>query len=161
MNTMIRHALAAAAMLLVAGASHAADAEVYFTPVNQFADMPVEAAERSEVLIALSKHFDKLAAKLPAGQQLRVVVLDVDLAGRNWREHSGIRDLRVISNNTDWPQLKMTYSISENGKVIEEGQEYLKNMGFRTRANVYFTGDMLRYEKQMLDDWFKHRIAAR
>ena len=161
MKKIIPHVLAAAAMVMAVGSSQAADAEVYFTPLNTFTDMPLEAAERAEVLIKLSKHFDKLAAKLPAGQKLRVIVTDMDLAGENWRDRTGLRNERVIIGHNDWPELKMTYSITENGKVVEEGQEYLKDMGFGSRANVYFAGDQLRYEKQMLDLWFSHRIAGR
>jgi hypothetical protein len=32
-------------------------------------------------------------------------------------------------------------------------------MNYTSRANNYAEGDSLRYEKRMLDDWFKKEIA--
>ncbi len=161
MKSVLQKAVAAATMVLAAGGAFAADANVYFAPVNTFLDMPSDGDARAEVLIGLSKHFDKLAGKLPAGQELKVVVLNLDLAGKNWHDSIGTREMRVIRAQGDWPYLKMQYTITENGKVLQAGEEHLKNMGYMTRANIYFSGDSLRYEKQMLDDWFATRIAAR
>ncbi|MEJ7804932.1 MAG: DUF3016 domain-containing protein [Telluria sp.] len=161
MKKVLQQTIVAASLVLAAGGVFAADANVYFAPTNTFMDMPSDADARAEVLIQLSKHFDKLAAKLPAGQELKVVVLNVDLAGKNWHGSPGTREMRLVRAQGDWPYLKLQYTITENGKVLEAREEHLKNMGYMTRANIYFSGDSLRYEKQMLDDWFAHRIAAR
>lgn len=163
MKTLIRPCALAGALLLAAGAANAGPATVTFANPDQFADMPRDASEREQVLADLSQHFTALAAKLPAGQDLKVEVRDVDLAGRTW-PHIGMwgsRDLRVLNGGADWPHIKFHYTISQDGKVIKDGDEIVSNMDYLWRLNRYSTGDTLRYEKQMLDSWFKTLTAAR
>jgi hypothetical protein len=162
MKTLIRPCVLACA-LLAAGAAVAGPATVTFAHPEQFADMPRDVMERDQVLLDLREHFSALAAKLPAGQELAVDVRDVDLAGRTW-PHIGMwgnRDLRVLNGGADWPHMKLHYTISQDGKVIKTGDETVSNMDYLWRMNRYSTGDTLRYEKQMLDSWFKTLTAAR
>ncbi len=163
MQTLIRPIALACALLLSAGAASAGPATVTFANPEQFADMPIGVSERAQVLADLTEHFGALAAKLPAGQELKVEVRDVDLAGRVWPHVSswGSRDLRVLNGGADWPHIKFHYAISQDGKVLKEGVENVKNMDYLWRLNHYSSGDPLRYEKQMLDGWFKTLTAAR
>lgn len=155
-------ALAALAALLLAGANGAmAAATVTYTQPEQFSDVPFASWERERVLEDLSKHFDKLAARLPAGQELHVEVLDLDLAGQTWPGRWFHHDLRVMNGRADWPHLEMRYTITQGGQVISSGEEKLSDMSYLHRHNRYYNGDALRYEKRMLDDWFKDRIADR
>jgi hypothetical protein len=163
MNTLIRPSALACALLLAAGAAGAGPATVTFANPDQFADLPIGASERAQVLADLTEHFGALAAKLPAGQDLKVEVRDVDLAGRVW-PHIGMwgnRDLRVLNGGADWPHMKFHYTISQDGKVLKDGDELVQNMDYLWRMNRYSSGDPLRYEKQMLDSWFKTLTAAR
>ncbi|MEJ7805551.1 MAG: DUF3016 domain-containing protein [Telluria sp.] len=161
MNTLTRSCALAALLLLAASAAGAGQATVRFANPEQFTDMPREAFDRERVLADLSEHFGALAAKLPAGQHMTVDVLDLDMAGRSWPALVAGRELRVLEGGADWPHIKFRYTISQDGKVLRSGQETVQNMDYLSRLNRYSTGDALRYEKQMLDTWFKTLIAAR
>ncbi len=161
MYSLIRHSLAAAGLLLLAGAANAGPATVKFANPEQFADMPTEASKRDQVLIDLREHFEALAAKLPAGQAMAVEVLDLDLAGQSWPNMYSMRELRVMNGGADWPNMQLRYQITQDGKVIKSGEEAVKSMDYLYRLNRYPSGDTLRYEKQMLDSWFKTLTASR
>lgn len=168
MNQLIRPC-ALAALLFATGAAGAASAgtanagtaSVTFANTALFADLPHDIFRREEVLAQLSEHFSALAAKLPAGQELKVEVLDLDMAGNIRPGLWGIRDLRVLEGGADWPHMKLRYTISQDGKVVKSGEETVHSMDYLARMNRYSTGDTLRYEKQMLDTWFKTLTAAR
>ena len=161
MNTLIRPAALAAALWLVTGAASAGPATVTFTHPEQFSDLPYDTSNREQVLADLKEHFGALAAKLPAGQEMTVEVLDVDLAGRSWPGMLYTRELRVLNGGADWPHMKFRYTITQDGKVVKSGEETVSNMDYLWRINRYSSGDSLRYEKQMLDSWFKTLTAAR
>ena len=160
MNILFRQA-ALSAMILLAAGSATAGATVTFYKPEHFSDVPFASWERDRVLKDLSAHFDKLAAQLPPGQDLKVEVLDLDLAGRTWPGIWAVHDLRVMNGGADWPHIKLRYTISQGGQVLRTGEDELSNMSYLQRMNRYVSGDALRYEKQMLDDWFKERIAAK
>lgn len=135
-----------------------AAATVTYAQPEQFSDVPFAPWEREQVLKDLSKHFDKLAARLPAGQELRVEVLDLDLAGETWPGRWA-SDLRIMNGRADWPKLDMRFTVTQGGQVVSSGEASLSDMSYLHRHNRYYSGDALRYEKQMLDDWFKKRLA--
>ena len=161
MKTMIRPAALAAALLLAAGAVSAGPATVSYANPDKFADMPIAVSDREQVLADLTDHFSALAAKLPAGQEMKVEVTDLDLAGRSWPGMWGGRDLRVLEGGADWPHIKFRYTITQGDKVVRSGEETVQNMDYLWRLNRYSSGDSLRYEKQMLDAWFKTLMAVR
>ena len=165
MKTLIRASTLAVglagALLLATGAALAGPATVTFANPDQFADMPRESWNRDEVMADLRDHFTKLAAKLPAGQEMKVEVLDLDLAGRTWPGLWGARDLRVLNGGADWPHMKIRYQIVQDGNVIKSGEETVSNMSYMWGLNRYSSSDALRYEKQMLDTWFKTLRASR
>ncbi|QYF94683.1 DUF3016 domain-containing protein [Massilia sp. PAMC28688] len=160
MKHVIRQIACVAAALAVA-APAAAGVNVTYQAPEQFADLGHYEWQRQEVLRELSDHFKKLAAQLPPGQTLNVEVLDIDLAGRQRPVRWSIYDIRVINGGADWPHMKLRYSITQDGQVLKSGEEVVQNMMYTNRLNRYFTGDTLRYEKQMLDDWFKEKLAVR
>ena len=161
MNTSFGRSVLAAAFVLAAGVASAGTATVTFADPDHFADLPRIASDRAQVLTDLTGHFNTLAAKLPPGQEMTVQVTDLDLAGRNWPGALGTRDLRVLEGGADWPHINFHYEIKQDGKVIKSGDEIVQNMDYLWRLNRYSSGDTLRYEKQMLDTWFKDVIAAR
>lgn len=160
MNILIKQAALAAMLLMVAGAA-AAGATVTYKEPEHFSDVPYAPWERERLLKALTAHFDVLAARLPPGQTLAVEVTDLDLAGRIYpHRFNAPIDLRVLNGGADWPHMTLRYTISEGGKVLKTGEERLANMSYLQRQNRY-RNDTLKYEKQMLDDWFKEAIAQR
>jgi len=144
-------ALLAAA--LIAGSAHAS-AVVRFTQPEKYTDMPFAASDRQEVMIQLQKHFDKLAATLPAGQDLNIEVLDIDLAGRIEPSARAPRDLRILRGSADWPVITLKFSVEAQGKVLKSGEERIADQTYMLGFNHYNSSESLRYEKQMLDRWF-------
>jgi hypothetical protein len=146
-------------LLLSAGAAPAAVTVTYDHPEN-FSDLPFTSWEQEQALQELTAHFEKLGKALPAGQDLKIDVLDVDMAGR---EEPGLRAahaIRIQKGGADWPHIHLRYSLESDGAVVKAGDEELSDMSYLTRLNRYAKGDPLRYEKQMLDDWFARTIAA-
>ena len=159
MNTVFRQGALAGLFLLAAG-SASAGANVTFVQPEKFSDVP-SSPDRERVLKDLRNHFDKLAATLPAGQQLNVEVTDIDLAGevRPGRLHG--QDIRVMRGGADWPRITLHYSITQDGQVIKSGTDALSDMAYQQSMTRYPGDDALRYEKHMLDQWFHERVAAR
>lgn len=142
-------AVALCSAATVAGAA----ATVTFTQPDKYADLPFDRYEQNRVMKDLQAHFDKLAAKLPAGQDLKVDVLDIDLAGREEPGRRG-HDLRILRGGADWPIIHLRYSVEAGGKVLKSGEDKVADMNYLFGFNRYSAGESLRYEKKMLDRWF-------
>ncbi|UGQ46887.1 DUF3016 domain-containing protein [Massilia endophytica] len=155
-----RNLLAAVLLVAAAGAASAGVTVTYEHPDN-YRDMPFSPVDREEVLRQLTEHFNKLAQELPAGQDLRITVEDLDLAGRiepaRWNFNN---DIRLMRGGADWPTMKLRYTLEQNGQVLRSGETTISNMMYLDRLNRYSSGDPLRYEKQMVDDWYKNTISS-
>jgi len=113
----------------------------------------------------LEKFMEKLATKLPEGQHLNLVVTDLDLAGHVWPGHmagmSNTQDVRVIKR-VDFPRINFSYTLLDsNGETVKAGEETLKDMSFQEHHLGRFKSDGLRYEKNMLERWFKKTLVAK
>ena len=152
--------IAAIALTLWPRHAHGAgQVEVSFTKPEQFADAGRGAYERERTMNSLREHFGTYAARLPDSQTLRVEVLDVDLAGDQDRLRLS-SDTRVLRGRADWPHIKLRWSLEEGGRALKSGDENLSDMHyFFGVRNVDKYGD-LPYEKRMLDQWFKDKVAA-
>lgn len=158
-NVMQR--LAASGLLALAASAASADVTVNYVQPERFSDLPFATWEREAVLKDLTRHFTKLGAKLPPGQNLRVDVLDVDLAGREYPAR-GPRDLRIInSNGVDWPRIDLRFAIEQDGQVLRSGEVQLRDMAFMSRISRHTDNDSLNHEKRMIDDWFYSVIVPR
>jgi hypothetical protein len=158
MQPKIRQLALAGLFALAAGAASAGVKVVYDHPEN-FADLPFASWEREDVLKDLTGHFTKLGQALPPGQDLTIEVLDIDLAGRTHPGRSAGRDIRILRGGADWPHMHLRYSLESNGTVIKQGDDQLSDMMYLNHISHYTDGDTLRYEKQMIDDWFENNIA--
>jgi hypothetical protein len=157
MKPLIRQLALAGACLLSAG-SALAGVTVTYTQPDKYADMPFEPWERENVLKDLSEHFQKLGKQLPPDENLTIEVLDIDLAGRIYPGIRSGRDIRILKGGADWPRMRLRYSVDVGGRVIASGDADLSDMTYLQRLNRYSDGDTLRFEKQMLDDWFRQTI---
>ena len=143
--------------MLLANAAYAASATVSFVDPAHYPDMPASQFERDRVLGELRQHIDQLAARLPAGQHLSVEVLDLDLAG-TLKPGATRPELRVLTGGADWPRIHLRYRLEQDGKVIASGDEQLADMSYLDHMNRYPSSTSLRYEKQLLDEWFKSKL---
>jgi hypothetical protein len=147
-------------MLLAAAGSASAGVTVAFANPDNFRDMPFSPTDRADVLKELTEHFESLGKDLPPGYDLRVEVLDLDLAGELRPNFRGHNDIRVLRGGADWPRMQVRYTLEANGQVISRGEDALSDMMYLNRLPRYAETDNLRYEKRMINEWFKEKFAA-
>lgn len=140
----------------LSGVANAATAEVTWTDYEKYRDIdPGEGHRkhfRENTFYNFEKHFTKLAAKLPEGQVLKIEVTDVDLAGDT--HAAGISRLRIVKD-IYFPRMKFSYQLLDaGGNELEANAVELKDMSFMMSATLRYKNESLRYEKQMIDDWF-------
>jgi len=160
MRLMTKPLLAAALALLASGAAWA-DVSVTFVKPEEFTDMPRSQIERERLQKDFAQYFASLNKQLPAGQNLKIEVLDIDLAGQLWPRRSGGEDIRIMRGGADWPQMRLRYTLEENGQTLRSGDERLSNMNYQQRMGRHSDSDALRYEKQMIDEWFGKTIVPK
>ena len=113
----------------------------------------------------IHEYMNKLALALPDNKTLLMKVSDLDLAGQVWpASHIGLghsaSDVRVIKN-IDIPRINFSYQLlDESGAVVQQAEVKLKDMSFLDRSNRFFKSESLRYEKDMLQRWFKKEFGA-
>jgi hypothetical protein len=157
MKPYIRQLALAGLFLLSAGAASAAVKVTYDHP-EKFTDVPFTNWDREEVLNQLTDHFNKLGKALPAGEDMNIEVLDVDLAGREVPGHRA-NEIRIVRGQADWPRMHLRYSLVQNGAVVKSGEVQLSDLNYAGHLSRYTDSDPLRYEKYMIDQWFEKDIA--
>lgn len=157
MNKLIHYA-ALAVVSLVALANASAAATVTYVNPDKMTDVPRDQSDRESMEAELLEHFNKLSAKLPAEQVLRVEILDIDLAGEVF-PRVAIQNVRVFKGRADWPHIHLRYSIEQNGKVLSSGERNLTDANYMMSFNRY-RSEIFGHEKQLLDDWFRKDILA-
>jgi hypothetical protein len=161
MKTPIRRAAVAAVLVLGAGAASAGISVNYINP-ERYADIGSGEWERELVLRDLTKHFDKLAKNLPAGHELTLNITEIDLSGQEYSGKRATGDLRVRQGRSDWPYIEIHYTLTANGQTVDSGVAQLSDPRYMIRPirSAYET-DNLRFEKRMLDEWFKNTILKK
>lgn len=155
----IRITLAALAMLGSGGAW--AGASVSYVEPDKFVDLPFSPIDRERVLKDLSDHFAELGKLLPAGQELTVEVTDLDLAGRIDHTRRSGNEIRVLRGGADWPRMELRYSLVQDGKVLKSGDAKLADMTYMDHARMISSNESLRFEKQMVDEWFAKTFSVK
>lgn len=120
---------------------------------------------RQSTFKKLNEYLLELAESLPDQHKLVVKVTDLDLAGQVWPASfagigQGMTDIRVIKR-IDIPRMNFSYELlSSVGQVIQQAEVHLKDMSFLERSNRYFGSESLRYEKNMLKQWFNQEFKT-
>jgi hypothetical protein len=131
---------------------------VTFVKPENFADMPFMQSDKDRVLKDIEAHINKLGTQLPAGQDLSVEILDVDLAGRMEPQFRGAQEVRILRGGADWPTIELRYRLEAKGAVIKRGESRVADMNYLRHRPRYEASDIIRYEKQMLDEWFNRTL---
>ena len=139
--------------------------KVTYVEPEKFTDVketwPGTDKERDSILEVLRDFIVERAAEfLPPGQKLELTFRDIDLAGdfEPWR---GIRlgEIRIVKELYP-PRMKFDYRIlTTEGKLVREGQADLRDLSFMLRS-YYSKQDSYRFEKEMLDDWFRTELQG-
>ena len=151
-------ALACTGLWLTSSAPSWAAVTVTFTKPESYSDIPWPSIDRERVLHDLQAYLVELGAKLPADQNLKLDIVDIDLAGQVEPGRHRLNDVRIMRGRADWPRMDIRYTLESNGKVLAQGEDHLADMEYLTSYNRHDSGDPLRYEKKMLDDWFANKI---
>ncbi len=137
--------------------------EVSYTNPEAFADVKVGAGpikkQREVVMRELTKHLAKLGETLPAGDALKVEVLDINLAGRDQPWNAENPDQRLL-DAANWPSIKLRYTLERGGRIVSQAEEQVSDQDYLNHAALGGRSDPLRYEKRMLSAWFKDRFGA-
>ncbi len=157
--------LVTAAFLLSVSADGFAKAtvEVEWKNPTEYRDVKPTSQSRSafreQTFKKLEEYLSELAEALPDGQTLSMTVTNLDLAGEVWPAsfvglgHSA-SDVRLIKR-LYIPRMEFSYSLKgADGEVVQSKDVKLKDMSFQDRHNPFFTSETLRYEKNMLKEWF-------
>lgn len=87
-------------------------------------------------------------------------MIDVDLAGRYEPWQIETPNTRYLRSGT-WPSMRLKYRLLEGEREIAQGEDQLADMNYQSRAAAGArSGDRLRYEKIMLNDWFRNRFGG-
>jgi len=151
---------AIALTLSLIGTWASATVEVSFVKPEQFLDIKdANFRRQDDYLEALQKHFQKIGEKTLPGKDLKIEITDVDLAGRVEPRRNGMDMIRILRDMADGPMIQLRYVVSENGAEVRRGEARLWDAAYLTGFNSYSDTDPLRYEKRMIDNWFKREFA--
>lgn len=142
------------------GPTWAADrVEVTYADTEKFADFGDSNWERERNQADFSAMLQVLAQRLPATQQLRVKVLDVNLAGElDWWRLRGDR-IRVLRNVT-WPVVEFEYQVLEGGKLVKADTVRVSDMAYLQSSLFHDKGlTAFGYESRMLDRWARETFG--
>ena len=156
MHHLIRPAVIA--MLALTASTASAAVTVTYVNTEKMTDVPRFETDRKSMEINFREFFEELAKKMPEGQDLKVEILDIDLAGDVF-PRVPIRDVGVTKGSYDFPRIHLRYSIEQDGKVLRSGERELADRNYQLNVNSY-RNEMYNYEKQMLSDWFKKDVLA-
>nr|WP_316644409.1 DUF3016 domain-containing protein [uncultured Roseateles sp.] len=136
-----------------------ADVEVRFVSPEKFIDIGHDEAQQQQVLQGLEAHLKAVGNKrLTASQTLLIEVLDVNLAGDERPIPSRGAMLRVLRSATP-PSMQVRYTLSDGGIVLRSGESRMSDLAYQDGINHYHGSDALRYEKAMVDDWFRTEFS--
>jgi hypothetical protein len=153
-------ALISGCLAATLGSAHpAAIVNVSFIEPARFVDARDPPRDRDETLKLLSQHLQSLGQKyLTDDQTLKIEVLELDLAGHVKPLRRG-GDVRVVRSGVDRPRIALRYVLEAGGQVVQRGEESVADLNFLGRIPNYGASDQLRYEKRLLDDWFRQRFV--
>ena len=137
---------------------------------STFTPAPGEVAEskaaRAAWVEALCEHIaDKIAASLPDGERVEVRISDIRRvaampgAGRT-SSSSSSSSSEPGGQDVVPPRIVLSFKrLSPKGKVLQTASRTLQDSSLQLKGRRY-TGDKLRYEKALVDDWVSKDFVA-
>lgn len=148
------------AALLAAGTA-AAEIRVTFVEPRGFTDASLHAGrsvdQDAPALAELRRILERAGQRLPPGQDLRIEVLDVDLAG--WFPPGQLASGTRVLEPTTWPRIRLRYALTQQGRVLASGEETLTDRTYLQRPDAARSTAPLRFEEPMLLDWLAERFG--
>lgn len=149
-----------ATSLLVTGVQ-AIEIEVKYSEPDSYRDIDSGNEPKSKfkerVFKQLTKQFVESGSDVTFGHKMLIDVTNIDLAGDidyfASPNHHAMRVVKPIY----FPRISFKYRLEDdNGRVIRESEETLKDMGFMDRTiSMRYERGGFKYEKRLIDNWFK------
>jgi hypothetical protein len=128
----------------------------HFTDVKDAALGPNSVSRLGE----LEKFIHETGAPyIPEGMHLEITVTNIDLAGdfEPWRG-AQFDNLRIVRDIYP-PRLNLEFRLTDgNGSIVRAGKRVLRDMAYQSRL-VRPPDDPMRYEKDLLRDWFRNEFS--
>ncbi|GEM_PF-659496 len=117
---------------------------------------------KADSLAEIARHLQRLGEKyLGPNQALSIEVLSIIRSGRFVPSHFALFNVRVYSDILP-PSITLRYTLSSAGTIVAEGQDVLTDSNYMTHVGTRSMGsDPLRFEKALLDGWFRARFAEK
>ena len=152
--------LVAASIGAAAFATSAGTVDVSFVNAGRYWDAGSTTFDEEGNMKALANLLQRLGQRLlPADQVLKVEVLQLELAGKVRQLLRDRPPVRVITNGSDAPHIKLRYSLETAGKPVANGEEWLSDIDFTRGLARQRDNESLYFEKRMLEAWFKARFV--
>jgi hypothetical protein len=127
-----------------------------YTDVDRFSD------ESTRAMKAIRETLTSLGSRhLPANANLRVDVIDIDLAGRLIPSARAGKDIRVQGGYANPANIRLHYLLEENGRVIVEKEETIHGLAYQRTISTRNSNEAFTHEKNMLEQWFREALAGR
>ena len=154
-------AVLALPMLGAAALAAAADVTVTYVSPEDFRDREFRSQHsRAAALAEFDGEFQKLAGRyLPAGQELKIEVLDIDLAGEFEPWNFDLRDVRVMRDTTP-PRIRLRYRLTEAGRVLKQDEVRLGDLNYLSDPGARNSSARFAYDKRLLEVWFRKTFAV-
>ena len=159
MRRAIFHRLASAmAVALLALPLHAAVTVSYGDP-DRFTDAGDRNSDPRHVMLELEQYLKTLGERyLPARDNLKINVIDLDRAGRTAGNLP--TEIRIMRGKADMPCVELEYTLEADHKSLQSRRERVCDPNYLRRLEPkYSEHDPLVYEKRMLEHWFRARFA--
>lgn len=99
---------------------------------------------------------EKAPAKLQAGQKLRVLFTDIDLAGDFPASGGGRYDRVRVIRSVFIPRQEFTFTVTDSsGQVVKEGKRTLTDLNFQASGLRIGSDQPYFYDKVLLEDWLR------
>jgi hypothetical protein len=145
-----------------------AEVMVRFEAADRYTDLGLSGAStpavQESLMKQLEKHLKQLGESyLPKGDRLEIMIQDIDMAGamEPWRSPNLI-NTRIIRDIYP-PRFTLNYLWhSKSGELKADRQEKLTDLNYLMQLDTarYMNNDPLRYEKALLDRWFRQRFST-
>ena len=146
------------AALLVASLQCAAEIQVSFDKSRRWADAGMSGDEATSNVREIATYIAGIAKRdLPADASFKVEILDVDLAGDRRLVGRGVW-IRHMDGTSDWPNIKVKFALNVPGRPPMEAVDKISGESYLMHGES-LSYDPMRYEKMMIDAWFKYRIV--
>mgnify|MGYP003599546829 CR=1 FL=1 len=130
-----------------------------------FTPAPGEVAEskaaRAAWVEALCEHIaDKIAASLPDGERVEVRISDIRRVAAMPGAGRTTSGSEPAGQDVVPPRIVLSFKrLSPKGKVLQTASRTLQDSSLQLKGRRY-TGDKLRYEKALVDDWVSKDFVA-